>query len=96
MTIDVHRVGQADMPAFGSVDSELLGFCEQSQRMLVSLDRKSMPDHVAAHLAAQRHTWGVMLVTRCATLRSLIEDLLVIWSASEAEEWRDGLYYLPF
>jgi hypothetical protein len=83
------------MPPFGSVDPDLLDFCEQTQRMLISLDRRSMPGHVTAFLAAQRHTWGVGLVTGGATLQRLIEDLRLIWSASDAEEWRDRLFYLP-
>ena len=65
--IDVHRVGQSDMPAFGSADPELLAFCEQSERMLVSLDRATMPAHVAEQRAAGGQTWGVLLITdRCS------------------------------
>jgi Domain of unknown function (DUF5615) len=41
--IDVWRLGQTNMPAFGCDDRTLLAFCEQSQRLLVSLDRASMP-----------------------------------------------------
>ena len=63
-TIDVWRVGQSGMPAFGSPDRDILAFCELHQRMLVSLDRASMPVHIAAHLAADGHTSGVLLVTR--------------------------------
>ena len=46
--MDVWRVGQAGMPAFGSPDPELLTFCDREKRLLVSLDRALMPDHVAA------------------------------------------------
>ena len=93
--IDVWRVGQRRMPAFASDDPKLLGFCEQDARMFVSLDRASMPDHVAAHMNAGRHTSGVLLVTRRCSFRAMIDDLILIWAASEAEEWRDTLVYLP-
>lgn len=94
-SIDVHRVGQTQMPAFQSSDPELLAFCEESGRMFVSLDRATMPLHVAAHLARGSHTWGVLLVTRQCSFRSLLDDLALIWSASKAAEWRDSIHYLP-
>ncbi|MCY2989683.1 MAG: DUF5615 family PIN-like protein [Planctomycetota bacterium] len=54
--VDVCRVGQTGMPRFGSPDPAVLGFCENVGRLFVSFDRSSMPDHVAAHLQAGRHT----------------------------------------
>jgi hypothetical protein len=93
--IDLHRVGQPGMPGFSSADSELLAYCESSQRMFVSLDRASMPGEIATHHAKGRHMWGVLLVTRRCSFRQLLDDLLLIWSASEAEEWRDAIHYLP-
>jgi hypothetical protein len=93
--VDVWRVGQTNMPAFGCDDPTPLAFCERAERMLVSLDRASMPDHVATHLAANGHTWGVLLVTRRCSFRTMIDDLILIWTASEAEEWRNTLHYLP-
>jgi len=93
--IDVVRIGQPGAPEFGTPDAELLEFCELTQRLFVSQDRGTLPDHVAKHLAAGRHTCGVMLITSGCSSRKLIEDLVLIWSASDAEEWRDTLYYLP-
>ncbi len=83
------------MPPFGSDDPDILAFCEQEQRVLISLDRASMPVHVAAHNAEGGHTWGVLLVTRRCSLRQLLDDLLLIWTASEAEQWCDTIHYLP-
>ncbi len=93
--LDVWRVGQTGMPAFGSPDSELLAFCQREQRLLVSLDRATMPDQVAATIAAGGATWGVLLVTRRCSFRQLLDDLILIWSATEPEEWRDSIHYLP-
>lgn len=45
--LDVHRVGQAEMPPFGTPDPDILAFCEKSDRLLVTLDRASMPTHIA-------------------------------------------------
>ena len=75
--------------------TELLAFCEREKRLLVSLDRATMPDHVAAHVAAGRSTWGVLFVTRRCSFRQLLDDLVLVWSATEAEEWRNSIHYLP-
>ena len=83
------------MPAFGSADPELLAFCEQSQRMLVSLDRATMPAHVAEHRAAGGQTWGVLLITDRCSFRELLDDLVLIWNVSDADEWCDTVQYLP-
>ena len=93
--IDVHRVGQADMPRFAASDPDLLAFCAKSERMLVSLDRATMPVHVATYQAAGGHTWGVLLVTRRCSFRQLLDALVLLWSASEAEDWRDTIHFLP-
>ncbi len=93
--MDVHRIGQPGMPAFASSDSDLLTFCETSQRMLVSRDRATMPGEIAKHHAAGRRTWGLLLVTRRCSFRQLLDDMVLIWSASEAEEWQDAVHYLP-
>ncbi|MBC8117871.1 MAG: DUF5615 family PIN-like protein [Candidatus Saccharimonas sp.] len=94
--LDVHRVGQADMPRFGTPDQDILAFCEMSDRLLVTLDRASMPAHVVDHLATGRHMAGVLLVTPGCSFRQLLDDLLLIWSCSTAEEWRDVIHFLPF
>jgi hypothetical protein len=38
---------------------------------------------------------GVLLVTRHCSLRQLLDDLILIWTATEADEWSDTIYYLP-
>jgi hypothetical protein len=92
----VYRVGEAGVPPLGTLDPELLRFAEGAGYSLLSLDRRTMPTHVAHHLATGGHTWGVFLIRRQATWQRLIDDLLLIWSASEAEEWRDRIERLPW
>lgn len=93
--LDVRRIGQSDTPALGTKDPQLLQFCAQSCRILVSRDRATMPQHIADHLAGDGHTSGVLLATRRCTLANLTDDLILIWSASIAADWRDVLVYLP-
>lgn len=89
-------VGDEGCPPFGTPDPELLSYAEAHKLALVTADRKTMPDHVQDHLATGGHVWGVFLIQRGATWADLIEDLLLIWSASNAEDWCDHLERLPW
>lgn len=63
--IDILRIGDAQSPPLGIPDPELLLFLEQSKRLLITLNRASMPAHLYSHYAAGRHTWGVLWVRKC-------------------------------
>jgi len=93
--LDVVRVGQEGGPPVGTHDRELLLVCESQRRLLVSRDRSTMVGHVSRHMDAGHHTFGVLLARRRTTLHQMIDDLILLWSASEAEEWCDQLLYLP-
>ena len=58
-----------------------------------------MPDHVANHLAAGRHTWGVFLFPKGNYLSAgrIAEELVLVWAASQREdEWVDRIQPLPY
>lgn len=93
--VDILRIGDPQAPPLGTSDPDLLMFLEQSKRLLITLNRASMPGHLRAHYGAGRHLWGVLWMRRDATIRQLVEDLLLIWEASEAEEWVDFMGDLP-
>jgi len=38
---------------------------------------------------------GVFLIPQKLILGVAIEELLLVWAASEAEEWENQLHYLP-
>jgi hypothetical protein len=53
-----------------------------------------MPVHFANFIATQQSP-GVFLLSQDLPIRVAAEELLMIWEASEAEEWSDTLQYLP-
>lgn len=93
--LDVLRVGDEGAPALSILDPDLLHWLEQNGRILVTDNRKSMPGHLADHLAAGNHHWGVFLVRKDAPLRLLAEVLFVYWEVTEAEQWVDLIEWLP-
>lgn len=38
---------------------------------------------------------GVIVVSQKLSIRAVIDDLILIWAASEAEEWIDRIKALP-
>jgi predicted nuclease of predicted toxin-antitoxin system len=95
-TVDVVRVGDPDAPSLGTRDPDVLRYLETSQRLLVTSNRTSMSDHIEAHWAVGGHLWGLLWVRPGTPVGRLAQDLLLVWEASEAEEWIDQLDWIPF
>ncbi|HET8671536.1 MAG TPA: hypothetical protein VFM05_13175 [Candidatus Saccharimonadales bacterium] len=53
-----------------------------------------MPVHFANFIATQQSP-GVFLFSQNLRVRTAVEELLMIWKVSEAEEWLNTLQYLP-
>jgi hypothetical protein len=50
---------------------------------------------VHEHLAAGNHTWGVLVLGPNTSLGLVLDDLSMIYEATQDDEWVDLLYYLP-
>jgi len=94
--VSVLQVGKPQAPAKGSDDVDLLKFCERERWLLVTADRATIPDHVGAHVRGGRHTWGVLVVGSQMSLGQVLDELSLVYEASEDADWIDVLYYLPF
>jgi hypothetical protein len=64
-------------------------------RILVSHDENSMPAHFRDFLAAGNQSPGVLMAPQEAGTGPVIESIVLLWIASEAEEWRDRIVWLP-
>lgn len=76
-------------------DPEVLALAAQPQRVLVSHDIGTMPAQFRAFRKAGRHNSGVFLITQSLDVGIAIEEILLIWLASEAAEWENRLEWLP-
>lgn len=87
-----------DVPAKGTLDPDVLIFAEEAGFALITFDKRSMRTHVATHLAAGHHTWGVFIFPNGKALSAgrIAEELLMVWTASQAEEWIDQIEFLPY
>jgi hypothetical protein len=78
----------------GLRDPEVLARAADAGRVLVTHDRKTMPKHFAEFIG-QTTSHGVIIIPQKLPVRAAIEDLLLIWTASEAEEWHNRIQVLP-
>jgi len=85
-----HEAGLEGVP-----DPEVLAFATRQNRILVTSDLRTMPRHFGEFLEWNGHCAGVFLVKQRASLADVIEDLILIWAASDAVEWNDRIVEIP-
>ena len=76
-------------------DPDVLRIAADSGRILVSQDRRTMPGHFARHTATAQSP-GVILLREAIPIAIAIEELVLIWSASEADDGGEGSYGFHF
>jgi hypothetical protein len=94
-TMHVLAVGEPNAPPLHSKDPDLLDWIETHQYILVTWDRRSMPQHLADHYDKGGQLPGVFLLRRDASFSAIVEALYLVWEASEAEEYKNSILYLP-
>ena len=62
---------------------------------LVTNNRKSMPQHLVDHLAAGNHVPGIFTINLNASMRLIIEDLILVAGASYEDEYIDQIVFIP-
>ena len=84
-----------DAGLHGLDDLVVLDKAARAGRLLVSHDFRTMPSHFAT-FTTTRTSAGVILIAQDCPIRQAIDDLMLVWEASEAEEWINRLDVLPF
>ena len=91
-TLDFQTAHTASL--LGVSDSDALGRATREGRLLVTHDFHDMPQHFAAFIQDQMSA-GVLLVPQPLPVAAVVEDLLLIWAATEAEDWHNCITSLP-
>ena len=76
-------------------DADVLEFAWQDRWLIVSHDVNTMKAFAEARIADGRGIHGLLLAPQSRSTRSVAGSLILIWSASDFEEWRDRIVYLP-
>ena len=76
-------------------DPEVLALAAELGRVLVSHDIGTMPAHFRTFRNAGKQSSGVFLIPQSLDVGTAIDEIQLIWLASEASEWEDRLVWLP-
>jgi hypothetical protein len=79
----------------GVLDPEVLAIAARQDRILVSHDFHTMPRHFADFIQAHGSSPGVILVPQYLPVGEAIAQLVLIWGASEADEWQNRIGTIP-
>ena len=90
--IDFRSAGEGGV--IGRPDPKVLAQAASEGRVLVSHDRQTMPAHFR-RLTETQASPGLVIVSQELDIGRAIEELLLVWAASEAEEWENTVIFLP-
>lgn len=72
----------------------MLARAAEDGRILVTHDRRTMPRHFAEFIL-RGESPGVIIVSQRVSVRRAMEELALVWEASEAGEWASLIIELP-
>jgi len=79
----------------GRTDAGVLAVAAGEDRILVSHDFQTMPRHFGDFLQVRGSSPGMILVPQHMPIRKVIEELVLIWGASDPAEWKNRWQALP-
>jgi len=93
--IEVLAIGDPGAPPSGTPDRDLLRWLEAQRYILVTQNRSTIPGYLSEHFAEGRHIPGLFWIRPGIGVGSIIEELYLIWMASEADEYQDHALFIP-
>ncbi len=79
----------------GVSDSDVLAIAAEQGRILVTHDFQTMPKYFGTFIAAGPSSLGVFLVKQRTPVAHVIEELVLVWTASEPEDWTNRILEIP-
>lgn len=76
-------------------DAFLLNYAAEQGLIIISHDVNTMTAAAYERLAEGKSLAGLFMVPQTAPVSSIIDNILLIWSASDAEEWTNLVTFLP-
>lgn len=84
-----------DVALAGARDPEVLAYAADRGLIVVSHDVNTMPAAALARIERSLSMPGLFMARQTSPIGPIIESLVLIWSTSEAEEWKDQILFLP-
>jgi len=90
--VDFRAAGIAHLK--GLDDREVLALAARDERILVTHDARTMPRHFGEFVESERSA-GVIVIPQHLPVPVAVDELLLIWNATSAEDWVNRICYLP-
>jgi hypothetical protein len=90
--IDIRTATAANLA--GLKDPDVLAIAAGENRVLVTHDYRTMPRHFAEFVRTTANP-GLIFVSQHLPIQEVAEDLMLMWAATEPEEWVNRIVYLP-
>jgi predicted nuclease of predicted toxin-antitoxin system len=78
----------------GLKDREVLALAARDGRILVTHDQATMPRHFG-DFARLQFSPGLIVVPQHLAVGDVAEDLILVWTVTQADEWTDRIAFLP-
>jgi hypothetical protein len=92
---DLDLIRVQDVGLAGVEDPVVLAWADSHGRILLTHDRRTIPKHAYARVAAGQSFAGVFIVNDRAPVARVIDDLLLLADGTEQAEWVNRIEYLP-
>jgi predicted nuclease of predicted toxin-antitoxin system len=76
-------------------DPAILNWAADNERILLTHDRATMPDFAYDRLSKGQQMSGVFLINDRMPIRQAIDELLLLNTCSQQEEWKGIVLHLP-
>ena len=93
--VTVWRLGDPGTPPLDAPDPAILRWCEAHDFVLVTGNRRTMPQHLADHLDQGGHVPGILMLNPKMSLGETIDNLYDAATLSLEGEYRDQIRHLP-
>lgn len=93
--VDVDVVRVQDMAIYQADDPTVLEWAAENGRVLLTHDISTMPKYAYERVEAGSPMPGIIVVNLGASMGEVIEDILLVLTASEPDEFEDQVIYLP-
>lgn len=94
-TPDIKRVGGSDAPALRTPDDVLIEMSAAVGRVLVTLDKTTMPNFFDEFLKNGGQSPGVIVLHGNLSIRQIAELLIMISCLGDASEFADQCKWIP-
>ena len=93
--LDIVRVGDADATPCASSDPEIIHWAAVHGRLLVSLDKTTLPRHLHEYLDARQDSPGIVLLPGGLPIPYMVDLLFLIAFITESVEWANACRWIP-